>query len=83
MAKIKINYGLMVFDPEIPEENGEKEIVHFCGFEENPSQNEIEHLREELRTDEEFGLTEVWERLVIIPAPYDIVEQYRKMINND
>lgn len=79
MEKIKIKHGLMVIDPESNERNGE-EIVHFCGYEEKPSKKEVNSLREELKTDKEFGLTEIYERLIILPAPPDIVEKYRKMV---
>ena len=80
--KINIKYGLMVIHPNPSIKSQELEILHFCGYESKPGINEITHLQEELKTDEIFGLTEIANELVILPAPEDIVEKYRNMLNN-
>lgn len=72
-----IKYGLIAVDPT--QEGDMKDILHFCGYWNKPSKEDAESLLEELKTDEEFGLTEIADRLVIIPAPEDIVEHF---INN-
>jgi len=77
---MKINYGLIAVLPDPSGKEEELEILHFCGYESEPNQKDIEYLHEELKTDEEFGLVEVADRLVIIPASKDIVEIYRNMI---
>jgi hypothetical protein len=72
-----IKYGLIAIDPT--QEGDMKDILHFCGYWNKPSKKDAESLLEELKTDEEFGLTEIADRLVILPAPEDIIEYY---INN-
>lgn len=80
---MEINYGLIAVLPDPSAKEEELEILHFCGYESEPSQKEIENLHEELKTDAEFGLVDVADKLVIIPAPADIVEIYRNMIHKN
>jgi len=55
-----INYGYMVLD-----ENNE--LVHFCGYESEPTKEDKEHLRHELQTDEALGLVGKELTLVYLP----------------
>jgi hypothetical protein len=71
-----IRYGLMVIDPE--QEGEMKDILHFVGYWKEPNKNDASQLREELMTDEEFGLTEIASRLVILPAPEYIIKEFIK-----
>jgi hypothetical protein len=71
-----IKYGLMVVDPT--QEGEMMDIIHFVGYWEEPNKNDATQLREELMTDEEFGLTEIAHRLDILPAPDYIVEEFMK-----
>jgi hypothetical protein len=73
-----IKYGLIAIDPE--QEGEMKDILHFCGYWEEPNELSIQGLKEELMTDEEFGLTEIAHRLVILPAPEYIVQEFVKDI---
>jgi hypothetical protein len=71
-----IKYGLMVVDPT--QEGEMMDIIHFVGYWKEPNENDAAQLREELMTDEEFGLTEIAHRLDILPAPDYIVEEFMK-----
>ena len=71
-----IKYGLMVVDPT--QEGEMMDIIHFVGYWKEPTKNDAAQLREELMTDEEFGLTEIAHRLDILPAPGYIVEEFMK-----
>jgi hypothetical protein len=71
-----IKYGLMVVDPT--QEGEMMDIIHFVGYWKEPTKNDATQLREELMTDEEFGLTEIAHRLDILPAPDYIVEEFMK-----
>lgn len=73
-----IKYGLMVIDPT--QESEMMDILHFVGYWEQPSKEDAMSLREELMTDEEFGLTEIAHRLDILPAPDYIVKEYIKKL---
>ncbi len=48
---MEINFGIVATTQD-------NEILHFVGFEEEPTQIEFDSLQEELTTDEEFGLNE-------------------------
>ena len=44
----------------------------------DPTKKDADLLREELMTDEEFGLTDIANRLDILPAPDYTVEEFKK-----
>lgn len=69
-----IKYGLIVIDPTQEEEM--MDILHFVGYWNKPTKKDADSLRQELMTDEEFGLTKIAHRLDILPAPNYIVKQY-------
>lgn len=69
-----VKYGLIVIDPT--QEGEMMDILHFVGYWNKPTKKDADSLREELMTDEEFGLTEIAHRLDILPAPNYIVKQY-------
>ncbi len=73
-----IKYGLMVIDPT--QEGEMMDILHFVGYWDKPTKIDADSLREELMTDEEFGLTEIAHRLDILPAPDYIVQEFIKEI---
>ena len=75
-----IKYGLMVIDPT--QEGEMMDILHFVGYWEKPTLRDANLLREELMTDEEFGLCEIAHRLDILPAPDYIVQEYIKDIES-
>jgi len=70
-----VSHGLIVLDPDTLNE-GMVDIVHFCGYWSPPTQDDINHLKEELKTDEEFGLTEIADRLIIQEATPETVDMY-------
>lgn len=74
-----IKYGLMVIDPS--QEGEMLDILHFVGYWEQPTQQDADMLREELKTDESFGLTEMADKVIIIPAPDDIVKEFIENID--
>jgi hypothetical protein len=69
-----IRYGLIAIDPA--EEGEMKTVQHFCGYWNEPNEIEAQSLLEELMLDEEFGLTEIADRLVIMRASDDLVQEY-------
>lgn len=76
-----IKYGLIVVDPT--QEGEMLDILHFVGYWSLPTLADVDSLREELMTDEEFGLTHIAHRLDILPAPSYIVEEYRKTMGEE
>ena len=80
---MKINYGLIAVLPDPSQKEEMLEILHFCGYESEPGENEIESLHQELKVDEEFGLVDVADKLVIISAPQEIFDFYKNIIINN
>jgi len=73
-----MKYGLIAIDPT---QKGEMmDILHFVGYWNKPTKKDADLLREELMTDEEFGLTDIAHRLDILPAPDYIVKEFIKEI---
>ena len=70
---MKINYGLVAVDSE-------DDILHFCGYEEEPTQTDIDHLREELSQDISFGLTEMMGEIEIITASDEVLKFYQDVV---
>lgn len=69
-----IKHGLIVLDPS--QEGEMLNILHFVGYWDKPTQQDVDELREELRTDETFGLTEIADSVIIIPAPDDMIKEF-------
>jgi hypothetical protein len=76
-----IKFGLIAIDPE--QEGDMKDVLHFCGYWNQPTLVEVESLKKELAEDPEFGLIDISHRLEIIPAPDDIMEMIIKDITEN
>jgi len=74
----QIQYGLVVTDPTA----NDNEILHFCGYWERPTQKDVDSLREELKSDPEFGLQDIADKVDIVLASKDILEMYKKIISS-
>jgi hypothetical protein len=75
--ELQMNYGLMVVDPK------SKKILHFCGYEDPPTEFDKEFLREELRNDPSLDLMKKWDKVEILEAPESIVADYRALMEED
>lgn len=69
---MNIKYGIMVVDSR-EDDDGLNAIVHFCGYENSPTQHGFDSLKEELSTDESFGLVNEMQYLVLAEAPSEII----------
>lgn len=58
-------------------------IVHFCGYEERPTENDIKHLYQELRDDPEFVLPKKIEEYGVSMADQDIITHFNTIINEN
>lgn len=81
MKKSDVKYGLMVIDGR-QEDDEAVDVIHFVGYAEKPNKVDADNLREELRTDSEFGLTEIADHLVILPATKKVLDYYLKILND-
>jgi hypothetical protein len=71
----KFTHGIMAIDPE-NEEDEMVAIVHFIGLWEAPTKEAFERYEKEIKTDPKFGHHEIADRLVVLPAPPEIVELF-------
>jgi hypothetical protein len=76
----KFTHGIIAIDPLDADEEDNLAIVHFIGLWKAPTKEAFEDFVNEIKTDPEFGLTEIADRLVILPAPSEIVEIYNEMV---
>lgn len=76
-----IKFGLIAVDPT--QEGDTMDVLHFCGYWEQPTLVDSNSLRGELKIDPEFGLTEIADRLEILPAPGWLVQEYIKGMSED
>ena len=51
-----IKYGIVAYTLEGPKDKPVIAILHFCGYENSPTQQVIDGLAKELNTDPEFSL---------------------------
>jgi len=77
---IDIKYGILAVDSRQDAE-GMNPILHFCGYEDPPNEDDFDDLRHELSTDQEFGLTEMMDYVVLVEASSEVVAMYREMLN--
>lgn len=79
----KFTHGIMVIDRKNPNEDGSIPVRHFVGYWEEPDEDAVMDLYEELRTDKEFGLTETIDELELAPATEDVLEYFNSLNYHD
>ena len=77
----KFTHGIMVIDPKNPNEDGSIPVRHFVGYWEEPDEDAVMDLYDELKTDKEFGLTEIIDDLELVPATEDVLEYFNTHIH--
>lgn len=75
----KFTHGIIVLNPNLEDEDGIP-IVHFLGLWQEPTENVIEDLKNELSTDPEFGLIDDIDELEFIFANQEHVDMFNEMI---
>lgn len=78
----KFTHGIIAVDPENIDEDNNPLIVHFIGLWEAPTKEAFDCYSNEIKTDPEFGLVEISDRIVILPAPEDIIEHFNDNIDD-
>jgi hypothetical protein len=77
----KFTHGIMAVDPLNIDENDEVAVVHFIGLWKEPTEAEFLKYKNEILTTPEYGLVDIADRIVVLPAPEDIVEKYYNLSN--
>lgn len=71
---MKIGHGLIAVDDD-------NNVLHFCGYESEPTERDVQSLREELLSDKEFGLTEG--QFYILPATAEIIQTVQDWLDRN
>lgn len=53
---MNIKHGIIAFTVTGEEDSPTISVLHFCGYEEPPTEHDWKNLEDELNTDEDFGL---------------------------
>jgi hypothetical protein len=77
----KFTHGIMAIDP-VADEEDMVSIVHFIGLWQEPTTEQFDEYVKEIKTDPEFGLVEIADRLVILPAPQEIVDFHNTLVQD-
>lgn len=81
----EIKYGLIVVDKDYSKRfdvDGNFLVHHFCGYMEKPNMIDILNLRNELKEDVEFNLTDKIDNLDIIDCPDHILNYFQNLIKD-
>lgn len=78
-------YGLIaVTQSDEDKKNGQVTVVHFCGYMEQPTDDVLKSLEEELNTDPEFNLVgRINKDVFIVEATDEMVKFYTSQKNNE
>lgn len=66
-------------DRKNPNEDGTIPVVHFVGYWEEPSENDVYGLYNELKTDEELGFVDTIDELDLVPASQDVLNHFNNL----
>lgn len=76
-----MKFGLIVVAKDyLTSNDDEYHVYHFCGFENEPTQDDIDILYAELKSDPEFGLSDFMDTLQIVTAPSEVVKAFEKIL---
>jgi hypothetical protein len=74
-----LTHGLVVVDKRKMEasKDGMVNVLHFCGYWREPTQEDVNSLMHELATTPEFGVMDIIEHIGIYDATPELVEEYK------
>jgi hypothetical protein len=78
----KFTHGIMVIDPENLNEDGSIPVRHFVGYWQEPRKDDVLGLYDELKDDEQFGLTEIIDDLELVPATQEVIDYFNSHIHD-
>ena len=73
----------MVINPAEVDKDGNYEICHFAGYWQEPDNNTATRLREELRTDEQFGFGDIVDSFLFHHATEEVLKYYNNIVEAD
>jgi len=79
----KFTHGIMVLNVKRTTENGDYPVVHFVGYWEEPTKEDIEHIKNELKNDPAFRFRDIFDELEFFAATQDCLDYYNNQIEED
>ena len=79
----KFTHGIMIIDKSKPLENGDYPVVHFVGYWKEPTNADVNSLREDLRNDPQFKLRDIIDELTFYPATEDCLKFYNDLCEEE
>lgn len=79
----KFTHGIMVVNPNNLDENGDIPVLHFVGYWNEPTENDVMSLWDEFNEDDSFALQDQINEIELLPAPEDVIEYYNSVIDFD
>jgi hypothetical protein len=80
---VKFTHGIIVLNPKDIDEDDTMPIVHFTGYWEEPTIDDIEHLKEELRNDPDFDCCEIIDELEFLPADQELLDYFNDIVEDN
>lgn len=78
----KFTHGIMVIDHSQVHDDGHLSVVHFVGFWDEPGETDFTAVKNEVKTNPEYGLVEVAEHLELRPASQDAIDFFNQSIDD-
>jgi hypothetical protein len=81
----RFTHGIMVIDPLNPDDDDDNvTVIHFVGYWKEPTDEDADRLREELRIDPDFkNYRDIVDRLIMYPATKDCLKYYNDQAEAD
>lgn len=79
----RFTHGIMVINPNDLSDEDNYEVIHFAGYWEEPTDDDANALREELRNDPQFNFRDIVDKLRFLPATKDCIKYFNDMIEED
>lgn len=78
----KFTHGIIAINPNKVDEHGNVGVLHFVGFWDEPKEEDVLGVWEELQNTEEFGLQDQINEIDLIPAPDDVLEHFNSIMES-
>lgn len=79
---MEIKYGIIAYTL-VDKDNPKMQILHFCGYETQPTQSDFDSLVQELNTDPEFGLIGmVGKEVFLMEASDSIIKEMARQLKS-
>lgn len=76
---MKINFGIVA---AVVADDNNIEVVHFCGYENEPKEADWDNLKHELETDPEFDCIGRAD-LIYLPATQEMIDFYVQKVDSE